>query len=694
MSISSHSVGTQTRSRRSPVAIALWISALLLSSGVFSGSTTASAHELAEGVGTQATFVMKRNPQTQKYQLLMEYNFGVSRFGPALNYLIRMDTDADSEVSEEEALAFTDRTGPDLLQNVDLRVNGHKVVLRIVDRWSAGLRGRIRPKSLDTYHTVECDLPPALPEGGGYWVTFHEKNFENQTCTVFTWLPPAVHDRAINFSIFDPSPPTIGMGGDYQSFGRKLTFFFDTRFRPDRLPGQVEIPTNAALRRQVKWPARPRGDHVLVKLYSEAEGGPLGSGPRPRDVGDSTPESTASSGGAEKSGESETQPAGRAERDGGLSGEGTATDGDRPRPFSRTPLTPDARTDEDPEPLSKTDSEREKIANLVERFIGGNESIWTLLGLLLLAASYGAGHALGPGHGKSMVAAYLVGTRGRIRDAVMLGVIVTFSHTFVVYLLGIGLLAVLEGSKQTTYENWIITGFGMLSGLILFSFGLFLARGRYRLATGKVPADHQHGGGWFGHTHPHLATAAQEVDPIAQEPRSESHDHGHSHDGGHAHSHGHEHAHSHEHAHKHDHAHEHSHDRLAAGPQAVARTNPSFKELLTLGFSGGMVPCPAGFVIILIAGYYKQLSIGLVILTAFSVGLGAVLVAIGVLLVLGGGSIIDRLGKRGRWFMQWSPVASALLVSVIGLYFAWRAFDIGREPVSQMLRAASEWISG
>lgn len=106
-----------------------------------------------------------------------------------------------------------------------------------------------------------------------------------------------------------------------------------------------------------------------------------------------------------------------------------------------------------------------------------------------------------------------------------------------------------------------------------------------------------------------------------------------------------------------------------------------------------MVPCPAGFVIILIAGYYHQLWAGLLILSAFSIGLGAVLVAIGVALVLGGSSILDRLGRHGRSVMRWAPVASALIVAGLGVYFAWRAYDLGREPVAQMLRAASDWIS-
>ena len=74
-----------------------------------------------------------------------------------------------------------------------------------------------------------------------------------------------------------------------------------------------------------------------------------------------------------------------------------------------------------------------------------------LLVLLLLAAfGWGAIHALSPGHGKAMVAAYLVGTKGKPRDAVALGAIVTATHTAGVFALGL----------ITLYEIWRDRGGG------------------------------------------------------------------------------------------------------------------------------------------------------------------------------------------------------------------------------------------
>ncbi|HEY1275658.1 MAG TPA: hypothetical protein VGF25_12125, partial [Thermoleophilaceae bacterium] len=74
------------------------------------------------------------------------------------------------------------------------------------------------------------------------------------------------------------------------------------------------------------------------------------------------------------------------------------------------------------------------FAGLFERAASGEG----VLALLLLAAfGWGALHALSPGHGKAMVAAYLVGTKGKARHAVALGATVTITHTIGVFALGL-----------------------------------------------------------------------------------------------------------------------------------------------------------------------------------------------------------------------------------------------------------------
>lgn len=295
-------------------------------------------------------------------------------------------------------------------------------------------------------------------------------------------------------------------------------------------------------------------------------------------------------------------------------------------------------------------SEEETIGELIRKLASGEIKMWELLIALLMAITYGAGHALGPGHGKTMVAAYLVGSRGRVRDAVVLGTIVTFAHTFSIFLLGLLLLSLIEASadkaSSATYQNWLTTSFSLLSGLLLAGFGLVLARRRWRRAR--------------GHTHHH----------------GDGHHHHHHGDGDH-------------------HHHHHGEDGHSHVPEGWGdREQPSWRDLVTLGISGGIVPCPAGFTIILVAAHFQALALGLFILLFFSLGLGLVLVAIGIVLVVGKEGLLDRIGSRGSKAMRFLPVLSALLVSAVGGYFVYDSVSRGQESIAQMLRALADRISG
>ena len=99
-----------------------------------------------------------------------------------------------------------------------------------------------------------------------------------------------------------------------------------------------------------------------------------------------------------------------------------------------------------------------------------------LLLLLLAALGWGAVHALSPGHGKAMVAAYLVGTRGRPRHAVALGAIVTVTHTAGVFALGAITLALSEFVLPETLYPWL----NLVSGLLVVAIGATVLRGHLR----------------------------------------------------------------------------------------------------------------------------------------------------------------------------------------------------------------------
>ena len=183
------------------------------------------------------------------------------------------------------------------------------------------------------------------------------------------------------------------------------------------------------------------------------------------------------------------------------------------------------------------------------------------LGIILIAlgvaVGLGAFHALEPGHGKTLVAAYLVGSRGTVQHAFLLGLIVTAAHTAGVYLLG----AVTLYASQYIVPERLYPWLGVVSGVLIAGLGAVLLVRRYLGKDGL--SNHHH------HHHHHLDHSHSPDD----------HDHHHHHHRGDGHSHDHGHAHG-----------DHDVDRQV-----------SFRELLTLGISGGIVPCPAALVVLLSA---------------------------------------------------------------------------------------------
>ena len=233
-----------------------------------------------------------------------------------------------------------------------------------------------------------------------------------------------------------------------------------------------------------------------------------------------------------------------------------------------------------------------------------------IVGALALSFFLGAAHGLEPGHGKTIVAAYLVGARGTIGNALFLGGVVTFTHTMSVILLG---LVALFASQYILPEQ-IFPYLGTASGLLIIGLGTWLL------------VSHLRGRG-HGHSHSHEA---------------HHHGHSHSHEAHHAHSHG-------------EHGHGHSHEI----PNKV-----TLGSLLTLGISGGIVPCPGALVILLLAVALHRIAFGLLLLVAFSVGLAAILIAIGILIVKAR-PLVDRFSGDGRW-IQRLPIASAVVIIVVG----------------------------
>ena len=258
-----------------------------------------------------------------------------------------------------------------------------------------------------------------------------------------------------------------------------------------------------------------------------------------------------------------------------------------------------------------------------------------LLGLLI-AFVFGSFHALSPGHGKTMVAAYLVGARGTTRHAVALGVIVTVTHTLGVFALG---LVTLYASKYIVPEK-LYPVLSVISGLAVFGVGVWLLVSRLRgIADGHSHShDHAHGP---DEIHLHAAEGGH------------THDHSHTHDadGGHSHGFGH-----------------HHHHGVPEGPITA-------RSLLALGISGGIVPCPSALVVLLSAVALHRIAYGMALITAFSIGLASVLIVIG-LMVVSTRHWFERF-PAGEGLLRRLPVASAAAITLIGIMLVIRAVTQG-----------------
>ena len=201
----------------------------------------------------------------------------------------------------------------------------------------------------------------------------------------------------------------------------------------------------------------------------------------------------------------------------------------------------------------------------------GDLSLGIVLLSLLIAAFWGAVHALTPGHGKALVAGYLIGTKGRPRDAVLLGATVTVTHTAGVFALGLVTL--------------------VLSQFIVPEQPLPLADARFRRYWSSAV-----GASRAAAAHPRAARTCTPRSP----PR-----HGHKHD--------------------HHHHHRHAHDD---------GSTVSSKGVVGVGIAAGLLPCPSALVVLLSAIALHRIGFGFALIAAFSLGLAATITGIGLVAVL------------------------------------------------------------
>jgi len=251
------------------------------------------------------------------------------------------------------------------------------------------------------------------------------------------------------------------------------------------------------------------------------------------------------------------------------------------------------------------------IASLIQ---SGTANAWLLMPVAVIL---GALHALEPGHSKTMMTAFIVAIHGTAAQAVLLALSVTVGHTIVVWVLAVLAWQLQDTAILDKAEPWLL----LIGGLLIVMLALRI------LSRLELPY------GVHAHAHDH------------------HHEHGHGH-----------HSHSHGGLDEDAHAAAHAEDlkrQLAKGPVTNA-------DVAWFGFSGGLIPCPAAFAVLLACFHQKAYALGVVMVAAFSIGLALMLIGVGLIAAWGAKALASRVPGLDH-LARWAPYASAAIVLVIGL---------------------------
>ena len=257
----------------------------------------------------------------------------------------------------------------------------------------------------------------------------------------------------------------------------------------------------------------------------------------------------------------------------------------------------------------------------------------------------GALHGLEPGHSKTMMAAFIIAVRGTVRQAVLLGLAATLSHTVVVWVVALGGMWLFGGLNAEATEPY----FQLASGVLIVVIAAWML---WRTRREQIAAEHYH------------------------------HDHGHHH--GHSHGHGHNHHGDHDH-----HEHEEFEDAEERGLEVAtggfvdahemahaedirrrfANSNVTTGEIILFGLTGGLIPCPGAITVLLLCLQLQRLALGAVLVLCFSIGLAITMVASGVIAAISVKQVTKRWSGFGE-IVRKAPYVSGGVILIVGLYVA------------------------
>lgn len=236
-----------------------------------------------------------------------------------------------------------------------------------------------------------------------------------------------------------------------------------------------------------------------------------------------------------------------------------------------------------------------------------------------MAVFLGALHGLEPGHSKTMMTAFIVAIRGTVWQAFLLGLSATISHTAIIWILA---LVGLHYSSQLDIEE-LEPYFQVATGIVVIGLALWML---YRTRQAEAQAHHHH-----DHVHEH------------------PHGHGHNH---------------HEEDVEFGDAHERAH--AAEIQKHLTGQNVTTGQVILFGLTGGLLPCPSAFAVLLVCLQLKKFSLGFGLVLGFSIGLALTLVTVGMIAALSVKHATKRFKGFGE-FARKAPYASSAVLILIGL---------------------------
>ena len=245
-------------------------------------------------------------------------------------------------------------------------------------------------------------------------------------------------------------------------------------------------------------------------------------------------------------------------------------------------------------------------------------TLLVLLASLATAVGIGAVHALTPGHGKTLMAAYLVGSRGTAIHAIGLGLSVAVSHTLGIFVLALVIL--FAGSVLPPDVVYRVMPVIAAVSILVIGAWMLISEVRRRRSTPVAPA------------------------------------------------------HDHDDDHHHHEEHEHSHGGVRHSHLPPAGAALSWRGLFVLGLTGGLVPSTSALVVLLAAIELGRPAFGLVLVVAFGLGMAAVMTGVGLAMIVARGRLdrMPRASSLGRLAVA-APLLASVAVLGLGLVLTWQA---------------------